>query len=176
MITNNFKGILQAILPSGYGKGAIPVTAPNGSNVFLATSFNSNQAFPYALPTIYSGSNYEVAGIYLGNGDAAFSPEDYALANKISSGLSVNLTAFNNGTDDNGNPYRQITIEATNSTASEILIKEIGYVVNVYLASSVGGNSSLGRLLIDRTVLDSPIAVPASGTVTFNYVLKTVIS
>lgn len=142
----------------------------DGTDIYIAGN-------PYAQPwgSFVAGAvATESAGIVVGSGDTAASENDYVLANKITSGLSATVaqsTAYDSETDKTS-AYSVITL--TNSTGSDIVIKEIGCYAVFGTATELGGtiNTGGGRrkcALIDRTVLETPVTVPANGNAVIRY-------
>ena len=177
MITKNFKALLQGVLQTGDTKGMVPAKNTSGTTVYIGPSFSSGSCYPYSSnETIRIGSIGSNAGVYLGTGDAPATENDYTLSSVITSGLSAGAPTVTRGIDANGNPYKQIVAILTNSTAADITIKEIGYIQPFFASTTQMQSPSLHHLLLDHTVLASPVTVPANGTVALKYTLKTIIS
>lgn len=171
MITKWYKNILMWVLQSGVTNGYTPMKDTAGNTKYLGGNFNS---FPYTpSKNVYIGSQNN-AGIYVGTGQTPATEEDYNLENKIVSGLTPGSTTARGGVDENGNPYIEYTFMLSNTTANDIIVREIGYIQIANLASTIGGTASGGRILIDRTVLSTPVTVPANGDAVIRYTLKTV--
>ena len=178
MVTNNFKAFLKTVLQAGYsaGKTLLPVKDVTGAAYYLYTIFGSS-SFPYiATPTMRFG-NYGNEGVYVGTGNAAATENDYQLQSPITSGLTASTPSEQYGLDAAGNPYRELTYLITNNTAADIVIKEIGFV-QVWSAGTTQNSTSNTprKFLLDRTVLASPLTVPANSSVALKYTLKTIIS
>ncbi len=111
-------------------------------------------------------------GISVGTSDTAATDEDVNLASTITSGLTGVIT--NTHGMDNDDPYVIFNIVLTNSTASDIVIREVGFKQNVYSGTTVGATSGTGNnlMLVDRTVLPTPLTVPAKGNAALQYKLK----
>jgi hypothetical protein len=111
-------------------------------------------------------------GISVGTSDTAATDEDVNLASTITSGLTGVIT--NTHGMDGDDPYVLFNIVLTNSTTSDIIIKEVGFKQNVYAGASVGATTGVGNnlILVDRTVLSSPLTVPARGNAALQYKLK----
>jgi hypothetical protein len=111
-------------------------------------------------------------GISVGTSDTAATDEDVNLASTITSGLSGVIN--NSHGMDGDDPYVIFNIVLTNSTASDIIVREVGYKQNVYSGTTVGATSGLGNglILVDRTVLSTPLTVPARGNAALQYKLK----
>lgn len=172
MITKWYKNLLMWALQSGINKGYTPVKDVAGNTKYLGGYFNG---FPNTPSKTVQISNLNNAGIYVGTGQTPATEEDYSLENKIVSGLTPGTPTTRGGVDENGNPYIEYTFMLSNTTANDIIIREIGYYQNASLASTIGGSSSTERILIDRTVLPTPVTVPANGEAVLRYTLKTVL-
>lgn len=111
-------------------------------------------------------------GISVGTSDTAATDEDVNLASTITSGLTGVIT--NTHGMDGDDPYVLFNIVLTNSTASDIVIREVGFKQNVYSGTTVGATSGTGNalILVDRTVLSTPLTVPAKGNAALQYKLK----
>lgn len=178
MVTKIFKSVLALMLVSTESKGYILAKNVGGTEGLLAPYFSSDN-FPNAITnTVQIGSGTTSAGIYLGTGDTAPTEDDYALASRITTGLTASAPVQSNGVDESGNPYKQLIFTLTNTTSADIVVKEIGYVQSLrsgYVNSPTVITNN--RFMLDRTVLSSPVTVPANnGTVAIKYTLKTIIS
>ena len=175
MITKNFKALLAAVLHAkSTAKGAVPVKTYAGADTYMAPVFSSGK-FPTsaAASVVFSTSGN---GIYLGSGNTPATLDDYKLESQITSGLSASSPTYENGGDADGNPFSRYTFTLTNDTSSDIVVREIGYVQNLATAALNGSSSWSALCLLDRTVLSHPITVPANGTATLKYTLKTIMS
>lgn len=119
--------------------------------------------FPYA---IYAGSTVS-SQVYFGDGDVVPTMDDYTLSgNIISTVKSLSIETLN--VEKDGNYYvckRRFTFQNTGS--SEITIREAGWFAFVYYSSTYSTAA-----LLDRTLLDTPITVPAGGTGQVTYELR----
>ena len=135
-----------------------------------------NNAAGGYMPFFISGQNYKVdlsrvreaydgtyGGVVFGDGDTPATAEDYKLAGNIITGITANA----NLTRSINNGVAQIVAIYTITASSEVTIKEIA-------AFTTSGSSS-SYYIVDRTVLDTPVTIPAGGvgqvvyTITFNY-------
>lgn len=177
MITKQFKnwvaGLLESV--SGGHYGYLPVKATNGNTYYGSNFVGANSQFPRVTETGMSTSATAV-GIVLGSGSTAATENDYAIETAITSGISCTPT-YERGVDSSGNPYVEFTLVMTNTTSSDIVIREIAYNQNIYLVASQGATSATARVVcFDHTSLSSAVTVPAGGQNTIKYRLKTVMS
>ena len=167
MLTNNFYSALaQNMIGTLKSKSIKTVSGSLGQTNNAAGTF---------LPFFISGGSYKVdlskardnynnseGGVVFGDGDTPATAEDYKLAGNIITGFttSVNLaSSINNG-------VAQIVATYNISASSEVTIKEI---------AAFASAGAKGAYIVDRTVLDTPVTIPAGGigqvvyTITFNY-------
>ena len=105
-------------------------------------------------------------GVLFGTGTTQPTIDDYKLAGDIISTISASVSYTRTVTEDSTTFQCVYTIN--NSGTEEITIGEIGLI---------GGcdSSAARRILVERTVLDSPVTIPAGGvgqvtyTINFNY-------
>jgi hypothetical protein len=182
MITKNYKARVATLLQMttnssnpGGGTGLLSVKDVGGTTRYI--NYCNNNSFPYAIASSVS-FNTNVAGIQVGTGSTAATEDDYKLETQITSGVRASSTTQTCGVDSSGNPYLEYLFTLTNTTSSDITVREIGYVQQFRLADTQGGSqSSTARyLLLDRTVLDTPVTVPANDSAAIKYTLKTVLA
>ena len=119
------------------------------------------------VATFDSGSsshagNSGYAGVYFGTGTTAATKNDYALESPITSGLTIT------------NPSRLVTknmnerhifvsdFVVRNDTSNNIVINEVGIFTPTSSENGASVNSvAVSHVLMERTVLDAPITIPA---------------
>ncbi len=147
----------------------LPVKATNGTTYYFANM----SAYPGNVTVAFSLNNTSI-GIHVGTGDTAATEDDYMLESLITSGLTGAITVIK-GMDTNDLPYVTYNLVLTNTTSSDIVVKEIGMYQQESCGASAGATSSLSNrvFMVDRTVLDTPVTVPAGGNAAIFYTLKT---
>ena len=167
MLTNNFYSALAQNMV-----GTIKSNSIKNTSGSLTTLYNAAGGY---LPFFISGQNNKVdlsrvreaysgtyGGVVFGDGDTPATAEDYKLAGNIITGITANA----NLTRSINNGVAQIVAIYTITASSEVTIKEI-------TAFTTSGGSDY--YIVDRTVLDTPVTIPAGGvgqvvyTITFNY-------
>ena len=177
MITKNFKAIIACLLQSsstsGNSGGLIPVKDTSGTTQYLSSKFS---AFPYTVGTTVRISTGSQSGIWLVTGTTQPTENDYNLESRITSGLSASTPTITYGVDISGNPYKELLFTLTNTTSSDISISEIGFFQESFVAATQGAipGSSATAIMLDRTVLSTPVTVPANDSAAIKYTLKTV--
>lgn len=174
MLTKNFTNFMAMILDaynSNSRSGLLPVKATNGTTYYLTGYFNG---YPQN-PTISLATSASSTGIHFGRGTTAPTEEDYALESLITSGLSISVSS-SHSLDGSGNPALQLDITVTNTSSADITVGEIGYAQSLHASTAQGSTSNAYRVcLLDRTVLDSPVTIPAGGYAVIRYTLKTIL-
>ena len=172
MITNNLKKISAGLFCANVTKSAvyafIPITDISGATKYYSYY---GDAFPGTLSQSFS-TTANSAGIKVGSGTTPATANDYNLGSQITSGISGSISR-NRSVDSNGNPIASLLVTITNTGSAPVTIGEIGYFAEVRVsATSDQTSGSTGYTMIDRTVLDNPITIPASGAATITYALS----
>ena len=174
MVTKNYYRLLAylfarnlEIKAKNYSGTDITFTA-NATNqgIVLGWGDEDNSVYAASMANLKTSLS-QYGGVILGDGDTPPTPDDYKLAGNIVTGFdySKSLTQVVNETAVTATAVYTIT----NTNSTEINIKEIGLIGN---ASSNASSSKI--FLLDRTVLDTPVTIPAGGvgqveyTITFN--------
>lgn len=130
------------------------------------TSSSSNQGTLNTTLLLKPGSvsfSDTGVGIVLGSGTTPPTIHDYQLESPITSGLTPLVSTTH---DADNNLVYNITLT---STATEpISIGEIGIRSGFY----AGANSGLNYALMERTVLDEPVIIPAGGIGVVEYTIR----
>ena len=177
MITKQFKALVALLLQanSDNQNGIFQCKDTLGNTIYL-TSYWSTSHYP--------GNNYQnvrfsngLVGIVVGSGSTPSSENDYSLESMIKSGLSATTPTLESSIDNNGNVVLSATFSLTNTSDSPITVSEIGYVCKhpgaiAYNQANTGDKS----ILLDRTVLESPVVIGAGNSATIRYDRKTVIT
>lgn len=175
MLTKNFKNMMAMVLPSvSGGPGLLPVKDITGNVRYFGT-IQDTSSFPYTRTNSYTATA-TAAGWTFGSGTTPATDDDYALESPITSGLSCSSASALRKLDANGYPYVTWAMTVTNTSNAPITISEIGYKQNMYCTTALEG-TSYGRyvFLIDRTVLTTPITIPAGQYAVVEYTLKTIL-
>lgn len=177
MITKQFKTIIAMMLEANtYNlNGLVQVTNTQGQTRYMAPYLNG--VFPSSVDyTMRFVANQNSPGVYIGTGNTIATENDYKLESVITSGITATAPSISPGLDGNGNPQLQLLYTLTNLTASDIVIREVGSVQRSYASTAQNSSSSQNYFLHDRTVLDTPVTVPANDSAAIKYTLKTIIS
>lgn len=170
MLTRNYWQFFNSMMGRLNGSSpTLTLTLPDGTTlsdtVFGATAKPFTLLGAICMP--YSNTNYGKSyGTWYGKGRTPATIEDYKLEEPITDG-SITITGGKNAytTAINGD---HVCVAAahlvTNNTGADITVTEIG---------SFGCFTSGGKpIMMDHTVLETPIIIPARNTITIEYVIK----
>ena len=172
MLNRNYWKFFGSIMARYQGSTySMTVTLPSGAS--LTETLLSSSSRPYnvlgAISAPMTDSTYgtTVPGAWYGKGTTPPTLDDYTLEDPITDG---SLTATCGGTAnlmrvEAADHYRISAVhQVTNNTNQEVTISEIGS-----FGSASGGAKVI---MLDRTVLETPIVIPAKETVSLEYVIK----
>lgn len=184
MLTNNFKKILFKYIFgfSATGEDDPPINFSNiptlisisGSSRHISISdygydsgargiwFSTVNSLSTLNTTPTNGRGY----IVLGSGTTEPTPEDYRLESQITTNLSCDSVSVSRNTT-----VKTYTATFSNSGTSDITVTEIGYVSRFAWAYNTG-DYIYDDFLMDRTVLETPITIPAGESRTVTYELS----
>lgn len=137
---------------------AVDVTGSSrnlASNATLyACSISNNNKTVRTSYSTGSGAN----GVMFGTGDTAPTVEDTTLSGSIITGLTISSSFKTVG--DNLDDYAEISTVylVTNTNTEDVTVREIAYVYY--------------GCMMDRTVLDTPVTIPAGGIGQVTYTLR----
>lgn len=169
MVTNNFKKILFGGIFGSTAQssntpyfGSINLVNTSGSNVTIdeAGYVNSDggfrvNVFVNALNHLAKQGSYGFSTIKVGTGTTTPTQNDYNMQNEAT-GITCDATS----TGFTSNLTKTYTATFSNSTASDINITELGLFVQDYNENDI---------LLDRTVLSTPITIPAGQSKSITY-------
>lgn len=119
-----------------------------------------------ALSTINSTKTLGNGYLMLGTGTTAPTADDYRLESPITKNLSCDSVSVSRTSIT-----KTYTATFTNSGSSDITVTEVGFIVYIrYFNSNTSENSD--HFLMDRTVLETPITIPAGESRTVTYELS----
>lgn len=176
MVTNSFKQAIKLILVNfnDRNSGGLPITDINGNAKYLIRLTGWPQGSNVSMNAVISASNNP--GIWVGSGVTPPTPADYRLESRITSGLSSAIRIDGSFLDANGNPQLKIILTLTNTGSESVTIGEVGFFQNVQMANTASGSSSSNSIvMLDRTVLNTAVTIPAGESAAITYTLKTVI-
>lgn len=188
MLTNNLKKILFKHVfgfSQIYDSGSAPdinnyysdhptLISISGSNCPIAISSSSAYTLRKvwnstvnSLSTLATTPTDGLGCIILGNGtNHGESPEDFRLESQITTNLSCDSVSVSRNTT-----VKTYTATFSNSGTSDITVTEVGYVSRIIYTYN-NFNDVYDNFLMDRTVLETPITIPAGESRTVTYELS----
>lgn len=185
MLTNNFKKILFKHIfgfsqiwnsdsppaTDDYYSGHPTLISISGSNCPISVVGTGNTVWTSAANSLSTLTTTPTNGrgyIVLGNGTTEPTPEDYCLESQITTNLSCDSVSVSRNTT-----VKTYTATFSNSGTSDITVTEVGYVSRImYTYSEREYHTVFNNFLMDRTVLDTPITIPAGESRTVTYELS----
>lgn len=163
--------ILPELTSFGDGNklGVIEAKDTSGQIIYLKARAN---AISKSL-NVNSSSYGNSAGVFIGSDDTTATKNNYDLGNRIinfasSSQISPSISDFYNENDDNF--VLCLDYPISNNTNNSLIIREVGYMIRCSGSTTKGEQASLTKqILIDRTVLDAPLEIPAGEARTLRY-------
>ena len=101
-----------------------------------------------------------------GDGNTHATIDDYCLSGNLLTNLGI--TDNTTRTVEDGGVTVQHVYTITNKNTEDITIREVGMVAGIPYGTSVSKHMAL----IERTVLDSPITIPAGGVGLITYTIR----
>lgn len=155
-----------------YRFAGVSLTLPNGTSA-NAYYYNANTAsHNLCLDNLQTlSTSYSSVGVIFGDGTTPPTHTDYCLSGDVVTGIVASSTRKATGTDDAAENTVLFTI--TNNNAKAVTIGEVGYVgyINFYTGPTGSGTNS-DRLLLERTLLESPITIEPGGVGQVTYTLR----
>lgn len=172
MLTRNYRNLMaQMVMAGGHLKSVLASKAIDGSTRYISNSVSNTSAFPYSVGTaLQLGTG---AGISLGTGTTQPTLDDYTMEERITAGLSASVVRTVG--EEDGSPYVVYDLTVTNTSARAVTVTEIGYQQNILSAVSESGSAGNAVHLLDRTLLDEPVTIPAGQYAVIRYKLQTLI-
>lgn len=170
MRTKNFKTMMaMAFERCAVNKGLLPMVGRDGVTYYAGPSTGAGYQNPGWAFQLNAGNH----GFCVGSGATAESENDYELENMITAGLSASVVT-NPHLDEDDYPSVDFDLTITNISSDTITIAEIGMKQSLSSTTALGGTSFSNRVfLIDRTVLEHPVSIPAGEYAIIRYTFST---
>ena len=158
MLTKNFYALMRVAF------GKIKSTVISDENITKTVEFSSSNWYG-VFPAM---CKYKNTGTYqwvsFGSGTTPATANDYKLESEITTGISV--TSQDSPTTEQTDKYILWTATFGVKASVETTISEIGLFSNVHTSSGIL------ITLVDRTVLDTPITIPAGQSKQITYTIR----
>ena len=109
--------------------------------------------------------------IRVGSGDSPVAYSDYALNTDVTSSFDTIQTSFTVSYSDDGKLQYLCSFSGRNSTGSDITIKEVAIIKNLYLYNSnsvrytnIVPSTHKHACMVARHLLEQPVTIPAGST------------
>ena len=157
MLTKNFYALMRTAL------GRTSSTVTSIENTTGTVSMNSSNWYGvFGSMNCYETNGYQY--VRFGSGTTPATVNDYKLESLIDSGITV--AHPNIVTTEQTDSYISWTVTFGVSASVEITISEIGLIAKAYRP-----NGEIDTL-VDRTVLDTPVTIPAGQSKQITYTIR----
>ena len=158
---------MAAVMACSSPSSGYYLTLPNGTKKpgTYTSGHTPGPLMGVSFLTGFNDTGYTNYGFCLGRGSTPATKEDYKLEDMITAGLS--RAAYSTATNWYDGGFEVIwSYTMTNTSAADIEICEIGKVGQHY------SGSTAYYVLVDRTVLDTPITIPAGETKVLSHSIR----
>ena len=158
MLTKNFYSFMRAPLQ----KTTATFTLTDGTT--YSNKYVSNYDVPFTAISKWAGAT-TTAGVSFGTGNTPATVSDYSIESILTS-TEIGVTVPSGVSFSQFDTYEEysVTFGVTNKTAEAITIKEVGLISNTYVGNYYA--------LVDRTVLDTPVTIPAGQSKQITYTIR----
>lgn len=126
----------------------------------------------YCMDTVYLNQTIPnmTGGVIFGSGDEPATPNDYTMDYIQGLTTTVNKTFAD---DDNGASCTAV-YTITNTNANDVTISEVGIFSKIQTRATADatGGANYGPYLLEHTVLDTPVTIPAGGIGQVTYTIR----
>lgn len=169
MILNNFKRALAGAMsyttgvPGGLDAGGYERSFYNATAETSSLFLNFNKM----LSTTNSSNGY--GSVFFGDGDTPPTANDYKLSGYTFTSSDITVTPTVTTTVDDECVTTTGVYNITNITDKEITIREVCARARCLQGAS---SSNYQQFMLERTVLDSPVTIPAGGIGQVTYTIR----
>ena len=161
MLTKNFYSYMRAALK----KTAAKFTKTDGATETISLN---NDSPPFVIMQYWT-ADVNLGGVSFGTGTTPADISDYYLESildpqkiSVATPSAVSFSQFDTYEE------HSVTFGITNKTAEAITISEMGLTAMPYYS----GSSTRKCVLVDRTVLDAPVTIPAGQSKQITYTIR----
>lgn len=160
-----------------YDKAAIVAKTCNGNTIYTNNYYLGTPNKTLITSFTESGGT-STTGFAVGSGNTPATDEDYNVETLITD-LTLSTTPVVQSSYDTTTGKYSVYVELSlsNATANDIVVKEIARFAAVFASNELGGtlsssNPNKRSIMVDRTVLDTPVTIPAgeSGLIRYSFV------
>ena len=163
MLTKNFYAYIRGSFSENNTAATFTLTDGTASMVQLSSSYP-----PFKVMNTWAKSNTST-GVSFGTGTTPPTVSDYFLESLLTATqINVSVPSLVSFSKYDTHEEYTVTFGITNKTADAIAISEIGLTAMPY--SPYSGNNQYA--LVDRTVLDTPVTIPAGQSKQITYTIR----
>ena len=137
----------------------------NGQDKKKYYPYHTNISIQAALNSVKTELTPNTSGVLFGTGDTPASLDDYKLAGTVIQNIATSIHKTYSYSE--AQPSLKALYTITNSNEAAITIKEVA----LNLQFDYNSNGSSTGCVIDRTVLDTPVTIPAGGVGQVEYTI-----
>ena len=174
MILRSYYGLIELIAKGDTAGNYAAFVDTSGAT--QKVRYNSSYVEAYARPLGFQSitnicTSKTGYGIAFGTGTAAPKFDDYTLSGDFITGLTGTVVR-ECVSDTDGNVVITVLATLTNTNSNDVTISEVGYV-NSFTGKQPNSTSNVyAYVLFDRTVLDTPVTIPAGGIGQVTYTIR----
>ena len=127
--------------------------------------YTTNIGIQAAVNSVKTDLTRYISGVLFGTGDTPASLDDYKLAGAVIQNIAASIHKTYSYSE--AQPSLKAVYTITNNNEAAITIKEVA--LNLRFDHNSNGNST--GCIIDRTVLDTPVTIPAGGVGQVEYTI-----
>ena len=127
--------------------------------------YKTNVSIQKAINSVKTDLTRHLSGVLFGTGDTPASLDDYKLAGDVIQNIATSISKTYSYSE--AQPSLKALYTITNNNEAAITIKEVA--LNLQFDYSSNGSST--GCVIDRTVLDTPVTIPAGGVGQVEYTI-----
>ena len=164
MLTKNFYSYMRAALQKTSATFTLPDGTTNMTNL-------SNDTPPFNAMNAWADGTTKIKGVSFGTGTTPATASDYSLESILGT-TQISVATPSSVSFSRVDTYEEysVTFGVTNKTADAITISEVGLTAIPYSYSS--STNVLKYALVDRTVLDTPVTIPAGQSKQITYTIR----
>ena len=161
MLTKNFYSYIRA----AFQETSVTFTLSDGTTNMTNLS---NDIPPFNAMNVWADGTTDIKGVSFGTGTTPATASDYSLESMLGS-TQISVATPSSVSFSKVDTYEEysVTFGVTNKTSNDITISEVGLTA---MPASAGG--SMCYVLVDRTVLDTPVTIPAGQSKQITYTIR----
>ena len=170
MLTDNGKKLIASLLTAGgITIARVPVKSTGNQTVYAGPTINGS-GWPQNGSTISFSTTGMSIGVVIGSGNTPVQSSDYKLDAPLASDYSGSVSKINGDTESSLSLKLAVVIQ--NSGSSALTVREIGLIQSARTATTQGGSLTTNtNVLIERTVLSTPVTIAAGESETIDYTI-----